>query len=90
MALRYQTAASGTNVIYQEPQQTFPLHGQVEVYWVRRMMLCQPRGSLRAVYSLGVGRTPSLPGALQSWALTMRDLPPAYDAMSLYHTAETV
>ena len=52
VALRYQTAASGTNVIYQEPQQTFPLHGQVEVYWVRRMMLCQPRGSLRAVYSL--------------------------------------
>ena len=52
MALRYQTAASGTNVIYQEPQQTFPLHGQVEIYWVRRMMLCQPRGSLRAVYSL--------------------------------------
>ena len=52
VALRYQTAASGTNVIYQEPQQTSPLHGQVEVYWVRRMMLCQPRGSLRAVYSL--------------------------------------
>jgi len=54
VALRYQTASSGANVIYQEPRQARLFHYQAELYWLRGIMPCQPHGISHVYCSFGI------------------------------------